>query len=94
MDWQTTFWQDFTIADKFGIDAVKDTFERAFKEWKSDYIYLTELCIVMNWKTWLHYEHHNQELSKLYSDYYYKTYDYAVSHLKGNEFQYFWNLVD
>lgn len=22
---QTTFWQDFSIADKFGIDAIKDT---------------------------------------------------------------------
>ena len=22
---QTTFWQDFSIADRFGIDAIKDT---------------------------------------------------------------------
>lgn len=35
---QTTFWQDFTIADAFGIDAIKDTFNRAFKEWKDNYI--------------------------------------------------------
>ena len=32
---QTTFWQDFSIADRFGIDAVKDTYNRAFKEWKN-----------------------------------------------------------
>ena len=38
----TTFWTDFSIADRFGIKAVKDTFERAFKEWKSNARYLKE----------------------------------------------------
>ena len=33
----TTFYSDFSIADNFGIDAVKDTYKRAFKSWKSDY---------------------------------------------------------
>lgn len=40
---KTTFWQDFSIADRFGADAVKDTFNRAFAEWKTDHVYLTEL---------------------------------------------------
>ena len=26
----TTFWDDFTIAEAFGIDAIRDTFNRAF----------------------------------------------------------------
>ena len=26
---QTTFWQDFSIADRFGIDAIKDTHSRS-----------------------------------------------------------------
>ena len=26
----TTFFEDFTIAEKFGLNAVKDTFNRAF----------------------------------------------------------------
>ena len=39
----TTFYSDFSIADNFGIDAVKDTYKRAFKNWKSNYKYLTEL---------------------------------------------------
>ena len=58
---QTTFWQDFSIADKFGISAIEDTYERAFKEWKDNYIYLTELVIVVNWKCWQHYENKNEE---------------------------------
>ena len=51
---QTTFWIDFTIADKFGYFAVQDTYNRAFKEWKDNYIYLTELVIVLNHKVWQH----------------------------------------
>ena len=47
---KTTFWNDFTIADKFGTDAVQDTFNRAFAEWRSNVIYLTEFVIVLNWK--------------------------------------------
>lgn len=33
----TTFFEDFSIADKFGIDAIKDTYTRVLKEWKSNY---------------------------------------------------------
>ncbi len=29
---KTTFWRDFTIADMFGVEAVEDTFYRAFNE--------------------------------------------------------------
>lgn len=52
----TTFFEDFSIADAFGISAVKDTYNRAFKEWKHDYKYLTELVMVLNWKCWEHYD--------------------------------------
>lgn len=33
----TTFWEDFSIADKYGIAGVKDTYKRAFSEWKDSY---------------------------------------------------------
>lgn len=50
----TTFYTDFSIAEPFGESAIKDTYERAFKIWKSDYKYLTELVMVLNWKCWEH----------------------------------------
>lgn len=31
---KTTFWEDFSIAERFGLSAIQDTFKRAFKEWK------------------------------------------------------------
>ena len=42
---KTTFWEDFSIAERFGLSAIQDTFNRAFKEWKEDYEFLTELVI-------------------------------------------------
>ena len=44
---QTTFWNDFSIADRFGIEAINDTYKRAFSEWKDNYKYLTELILVL-----------------------------------------------
>lgn len=41
----TTFWQDFSIADKFGNNAIADTYRRAKSEWKDNYKYWTELCL-------------------------------------------------
>ena len=31
---KTTFWEDFSLAERFGLSAIQDTFNRAFKEWK------------------------------------------------------------
>ena len=38
MDYEyiTTFWQDFSTAELFGEDAIRDTAKRAFDEWKDD----------------------------------------------------------
>lgn len=93
-EFKTTFWMDFTIADKFGIEAVKDTFKRAFSEWKTNYIYLTELTLVINWKCWEHYEKNNIEISKLYSEYYYQLREYGLDNLKGKELEYFIKTLD
>lgn len=91
---QTTFMSDFAIAEKFGIASVKETYRRCFKEWKSDYIYLTELAIVTNWLCWIHYEKGNEEMSQIYCDYYYNTRDYALKHLKGEELSYYIRTTD
>ena len=90
----TTFWEDFGIADRFGIPAVKDTFARAFREWKSNYKYLTGLVIVLNHRCWMHHQNGRDKLSAVYSELFYKARDYALDNLKGEEFQYFYNITD
>jgi hypothetical protein len=93
-EFSTTFWQDFTIADAFGEDAVKDTFDRAFEEWKSDYRYLTDLVIVLNHKLWEHYERGNEPLSRLYDSLWKKADGYAMDNLKDDELGYFLDQTD
>ena len=89
----TTFFEDFSIADNFGISAIKDTYKRAFEEWKKDYKYLTELVMVLNWKCWQHYGK-NDAYSQLYSDLYYETHDYACANLEGDELTYYLRTTD
>lgn len=90
----TTFWDDFSIADRFGVKAVRDTYRRAFNEWKTNYQYLTELVMVLNWKLWQHYELGNDTLSDVYQELWDKADGYAMDHLKGEELNYFFRTTD
>ena len=84
----TLFWADFTIADAIGVDAVEDTFNRAFAEWKSDYKYLTELVLVLNHKMWEHQDE-NEDLGDLYYSLWFEADSYASDNLKDDELAYY-----
>lgn len=90
---KTTFYEDFSIAEAFGVDAIKDTFKRAFEEWKSNYIYLTELVMVLNWKIWRWYED-NKDYAEVYNDLWEQADAYACENLKGKEADYFFQTTD
>lgn len=89
----TTFWSDFDIADRFGKEAVLDTYNRAFKEWRYDYRYLTELVMVLNQKCWQWYKIDN-ELSELYCSLFEVADNYAIENLGGAELKYFLEITD
>lgn len=90
----TTFWQDFSIAEKFGIDAVKDTYKRAFAEWKNSYKYLTELVMVLNHKCWQQFDLGNTRLSGIYGEMYYAANDWAYASLTGDELDFYFHVTD
>ena len=90
---KTTFWEDFTIADRFGIDAVKDTFKRAMDEWKDNYVYLTELVLVLNHKIWQYYTEY-PALADVYNELWQEADDYALENLKDEELDYFYATTD
>ena len=94
---QTTFWDDFMIAEKFGVDAVRDTYNRAMKAWKKNYIYLTELVMVLNWNIW-YWDGAGmkkaEELTELYNELRKNADQYALDNLIGDELQYFLRTVD
>ena len=89
----TTFWDDFSIADAFGTAAIKDTYNRAFNEWKNDYKYLTELVMVLNHKCW-YYNDKKEDYCELYADLYEKAYQWGLDNLKDDELTYFWSTLD
>lgn len=90
----TTFNSDFTIADAFGEDAVRDTYKRAFNEWKGQYRYLTDLVITLNHKIWEHDSKGNKALSQVYDELWKAADAYALDNLKGDELAYFLEITD
>ena len=89
----TTFYEDFSIADIFGIAAIKDTYKRAFNEWKDNYKYLTELVMALNWKIWEHYEK-NDAYTELYNKLWQTADEWAVENLKGEALKYYYVTTD
>ena len=92
-----TFWTDFSIADAYGINAIKDTYKRAFAEWKSDYKMLTELVMVLNHKMWQHYER-TKDADNAYVVVYAKCFEeadeYAMDNLTEDKLRYFLEVTD
>ncbi len=84
---ETSFWQDFTIAEMFGLIAIRHTFHVAFKEWRINHRYLTELVMVLNWKIW-QWHRVDEDVSALYSELWEKADSWALDHLQNEELDY------
>lgn len=91
---KTTFYTDFSIADHFGADAIKDTFNRAFENWKDDVEFITELTMVLNWKIFEHYEKKHDEYAELYDALWRKCDGWCMENLKGADLRYFLRTTD
>ena len=89
----TTFYEDFSIADKFGIEAIVDTYENAFNSWKHDYKYITELVLVLNWKIWRWYETSDM-YARLYDKLWRELCQWCFDNLKGEELEYYYATTD
>lgn len=62
---KSTFYADFSIADCYGIDEIRDTYNRCVREWLNNLEVFTELVMVLNHKIWEHYNK-NDEIARLY----------------------------
>lgn len=91
---QTTFFSDLSIAEFVsGAKGVKSTYNDIVNSWLSDVEYFTEFVVCLNMKCWEHYER-NEGLSALYSDLFYKANDLAYSTYKGEDLDYYFNMID
>ena len=89
---KTTFWVDFSIADRYGEDAIVDTYERAF-EWKNDITYMMELAIVLNHKISQYYETNNK-LAGLYDTLWRNVDEYIMENFDDESVQYYLRITD
>lgn len=81
---QTTYYSDFSIAEPFGIKAIEDTYKHAMEFWKDNIEIMTELSMVLNWKTWEHAQS-NADLCNWYTDKYYEHRDWVFEHFEDND---------
>ena len=88
---KTTFYTDFSIADMFGEDGVRDTYRRSFKNWHNNTEYITELAMVMSWKS---FEHEHDPLCKVYCELYHEVDNWCCENLKGDDLSYYFNTTD
>lgn len=92
---QTTFWGDFGVADVIGgVEAVRDTFKRAYAVWKDDKVYGTELAMVLNHKAWEWDSKKNKELCDLYIELWRKLDAYILDNWKGENLDYYIRTTD
>ena len=90
----TTWYQDFSIADRFGASAVKATFKDAMMNCESlGHKYLTELVMVLNWKIFEHYEV-NIGLAGIYDDLWRQAGIHALETLTGEDLTYYLETTD
>lgn len=90
---KTTFWDDFSIAERFGIYAIEDTFNRAFNEWKNDIEYLSELALVLNHKVWQHYKN-KPLLARTYDAIWAKCDSWCAENLDNEQLSYYYSVND
>ncbi len=90
----TTFYTDFSLAERFGIPSVKDTYKRAFEEWKGNYKYITELAMALNWKGWRWWDTEKKDLANVYFNLYGELDVWCCQNLKGEELEYYYQITN
>lgn len=93
---KTMFYSDLSIAEWYGVESVKETFNRILHEWISNIEYITEFVMCLNWKCWEHHNKGKTELSLLYHDLYYDAQDKVLDYYKNDNksLQYYYEILD
>ena len=90
----TTFFADFFVANAFGPDAIRETYERSFNAWKDNPKYLTELVMALNHHLWGTHAAGRKDLAELYDELWSEADAYALDHLKGTDAEYYFRITD
>ena len=86
---KTTFWNDFSIAELFGEEAVRDTYKRDWKigstEQNSGWYLTISVGIGMR---------KNDTFSKLYAELWEEYHDWVLDNWKGEDLKYYLEIKD
>ena len=83
---KTTFYTDFSIAEILCVDSIRSTYTQCFK-------YITELCMVLNWKMFRWFEV-KDNFYEVYRELYRTLDDWCIENLKGEELEYYYFTTD
>lgn len=90
---KTTFFYDLSIAECYGINAVKETYRDVIASWGNDIDYMCEFVICLNQKICQHYGK-NKELVKVYNELWRKADNFCREHFKGEELNKYYKYID
>lgn len=90
---ETTFWEEFSIADNYGSEGVVEHYNLVFDQWKDNLKFLTELVMVLNWKIAQWYQV-DDDLGLTYDQLWKRADGYAMETLKGDDLHYYLSTLD
>lgn len=90
---ETTFWEEFSIAEVYGPDGIREHYQVVFDQWKDNTRFLTELVLVLNLKiaSWYGVDDNR---GMTYDELWHKTDAYALATLKGDDLHYYLSTLD
>lgn len=91
----STFYGDLTIADRYGKDAIKDTFNNVVASWLGSYKMFTEFIMCLNHKIWAWYEK-DEDIALLYQDLWEQAQDIFSAKYEENDevMSYYYRVTD
>lgn len=90
---KTTFFNDLSVAECFGVKAIKDTYKRVVKEWGKNIVYMTEFTMCLNHKIWQLNEV-DKPTAIVYDELWRKACEYVTTHFKGEDLSYYYRVTD
>lgn len=91
----TPFWEEFSKADLSdnAVEEVAKTFGKAFEEHKGNYIWMTELTLVLNHKIWQHHKT-NRPLARVYNTLWQKHDQWCWDTFTEEQKDYYYHTTD
>lgn len=90
---KTSFFSDLSIAECFGVDAIRQTYNKVIRDWGNDIVYITEFTMCLNHKIWQLHEV-DEPTAQVYDELWRKACEFVTSHFEGEDLSYYYRVTD